>query len=158
MGIKSPSSPPRTSQVIPLAPGLGQRMSLWSQDVTCVLVGNCNASALPHAAQSRRPPERSEWEPRGSTGSGGLLAARCQPVALLLPHRVSLSPLGCHTHLGVCSQDPLPSHASFADAEYFRTRPLLPSLAGEHSPEKRMPAWWGFRQPPCGSCSIRPCS
>lgn len=76
LGIKFPSSPPRTSQVIPLAPGLGQRMSLQSQEPPVSLWET--ATPLPFPTQ-RSPggPQRSEWEPRGSGGSGGssLLAA-----------------------------------------------------------------------------------
>lgn len=156
LGIKSPPSPPRTSQVIPLAPGLGQRMSLRSQEPP---VSSCEAALpLPSPTQlSPCGPERSEWEPRGSRGSRGpslLDASRWHCCS----HTGSLSLLwAARTHLGVCSQEPLPSHASFEDAEYFTTRPLLTSLAGEQSLEEQTPGWLGFRQPLCGSCSIRPC-
>ncbi|CAI9179508.1 unnamed protein product [Rangifer tarandus platyrhynchus] len=68
-------------------------MSLRSQEPP---VSSETAMPLPFPMQlSPGGPQRSEWEPRGSGGSGGLLPARCQPVALLLPHRVSPSPLGC---------------------------------------------------------------
>ncbi|KAJ8780680.1 hypothetical protein J1605_000723 [Eschrichtius robustus] len=77
------------------------------------------------------PPRPTQLSPTRARSSGGEGDAGLRQAAQLLPRLASPALPHRDPLLGVCSQDPPPSLASFVDAEYFRTRSLLHSLACE---------------------------